>query len=1755
MATMSQESKEKKAKVIELARKKTYSIKDSEAHGETQSLLEADEEFVKEEETPTDYRTIAKKVDAFADGSYTPEDLKEIVDNQTKLDELDAQVPVGTTIRIKTAFGESILHKSSKKESTYQISRFDTKGEAIGDSEYTDYQKAVKDLRHEQGSAVKAVDTLLPIIEKSKTEPETKTPPTKELFDTSSMFTLSGSQPVEQKSMKVPEKKGERLLDVPKQTTDELKDRLSGEKAKRAFEEGKKTEDGKDVANLKVTPLPKDSPLSPKDSQALVSDILSILADGSSINFVGKIDPNRPDIQKALTQWKQGNPGASFVIEGMHRKVIVDGNTMASIIEVSMGSSDIGQTAWHEAWHSIDEIFLTANEKKILAEKLTPNIEKQADIFAKYAANQKHLLPKSAKPIFERIREFFEKVGNYLKDRGFTSAEDVFNRALRGELKERAQRWAGEGQTAFQISVKHGSPFVFERFTTDKIGSGEGAQMFGWGLYFTDKEDVAKHYAEKLSKMRDGGTVWMIGDKIVRKEEAKFINVLNSLANGGSKENIISIMEKQVKSLEKRLASLNMDDPMDVLVNPQNEIEYYKDAIKYAQAIDQPVSWGKEETKRTLYNVTLHKGKDPSEYHYMDWEKSIGKDVAKVIENAVGKEYLERKFFTNQNQVQEFNGATAYNFLEDYLAEGNELPDVTVEDYNYPKAVSLFLLRSGIDGIKYPAGTMSVGKTDAFNYVVFDENAVTIEDRVSFKIKVAPFIKNLISSNSKKAVNPETSFQDGKEDFKRQFKEVLGKDYSNWKAHFYLPFFKGHGPNAEPMWKRAFDNTEAGREKRSDLNTHYVRKMHDFFDMPKEKVRNIEKVLSEGDAVLAQKVRDLTSEAITAKNGGNLELYQQLMGQAQAIKTLNRYSDEDLANGITLRNGEFIKLTPQEINTYKEVRTAFDEMHRDQFKHQIEMVFGKYKDKPWYSSMLDLFEDRPDSPEFTPEKRDTLKALNKLALGKIRGKKAETIAKNRAVLMDVLKNHISGVSGITNQVELSNAASSMLKAYQTEKVLMNAVKKARNRIGQQVAYFPRVREKGNVYLNIFKSETKTDKNGDEKVFKTMIHSQVVKNANEARELWAQYKSNPDHKNESLSYELGAVNKETDSTYVGVNDMNLQRVIDNAIERIRSTRNLNSGPILDSLKLSMVEAVANEMKSRGFGKSSITRRLNLIEGYKKTDLQKVALDYITGMTGMMTKQETAMNFHDILKDIPRDKPKLYNDIGKYAQDMLRNQNSLDRASGKARGVTFIYYLGGNLKSALVQLTQNHVTGIPKLAEKMREWGVKGFAEAKYHKAMADAARVKVDKDTGTVTGKSINKWEARLLTEFLHRGNTADQYMQYITGRMQNELGQKFGAVMNVLSKPFGKMETFNRESASLAMFRMAWEHYTETVPDLEERYAKAYEETKEYVNFTHFAYGKENLPRIATGGDIASVSARTLLTFRSFNHNYIQSIFGSKDWKTMAHSLAYVAIFGGMMGLPFVKDLFDLLEKLTGKSYTKSAREVMRKYGGKTLETFGMQGLPALAGANISGSMAMGIPLVGETPTDTVTGVMGGMYEKAKKGIQFAGKGEWYKSAESFLPEMVANPMKAMRMSDIGKEYLGTPGFATTSSGKPIFDENGKPLKMSTGDVIAKSMGINPSGYSMKNEAQRSASNIEEYFSDWETSIYETYRAGRINHDSKAISKALRQIREYNQAIVDKEAMGLIPRIKMSNVVKASKMEMTKKQKREALYKRNYLAS
>lgn len=49
------------------------------------------------------------------------------------------------------------------------------------------------------------------------------------------------------------------------------------------------------------------------------------------------------------------------------------------------------------------------------------------------------------------------------------------------------------------FEVWHGSPHVFEKFDEGKIGTGEGAQSYGYGLYLAENEKVAQDYSKRLA--------------------------------------------------------------------------------------------------------------------------------------------------------------------------------------------------------------------------------------------------------------------------------------------------------------------------------------------------------------------------------------------------------------------------------------------------------------------------------------------------------------------------------------------------------------------------------------------------------------------------------------------------------------------------------------------------------------------------------------------------------------------------------------------------------------------------------------------------------------------------------------------------------------------------------------------------------------------------------------------------------------------------------------------------------------------------------------------------------------------------------------------------------------------------------------------------------------------------------------------------------------------------------------------------------
>lgn len=67
-----------------------------------------------------------------------------------------------------------------------------------------------------------------------------------------------------------------------------------------------------------------------------------------------------------------------------------------------------------------------------------------------------------------------------------------------GKVARGAQDAAKAAEEAQGIIAYHGSPHSFDKFDLSKIGTGEGAQAYGHGLYFAESEPVAKSYRDAL---------------------------------------------------------------------------------------------------------------------------------------------------------------------------------------------------------------------------------------------------------------------------------------------------------------------------------------------------------------------------------------------------------------------------------------------------------------------------------------------------------------------------------------------------------------------------------------------------------------------------------------------------------------------------------------------------------------------------------------------------------------------------------------------------------------------------------------------------------------------------------------------------------------------------------------------------------------------------------------------------------------------------------------------------------------------------------------------------------------------------------------------------------------------------------------------------------------------------------------------------------------------------------------------------------
>ena len=89
---------------------------------------------------------------------------------------------------------------------------------------------------------------------------------------------------------------------------------------------------------------------------------------------------------------------------------------------------------------------------------------------------------------------------NHLKpDRGKSLKDRIWPEPSIGEGVEYAANILGVPGLR-GIRAYHGSPHKFDKFDSSRIGTGEGAQAYGHGLYFAENEGVARGYRDALTQ-------------------------------------------------------------------------------------------------------------------------------------------------------------------------------------------------------------------------------------------------------------------------------------------------------------------------------------------------------------------------------------------------------------------------------------------------------------------------------------------------------------------------------------------------------------------------------------------------------------------------------------------------------------------------------------------------------------------------------------------------------------------------------------------------------------------------------------------------------------------------------------------------------------------------------------------------------------------------------------------------------------------------------------------------------------------------------------------------------------------------------------------------------------------------------------------------------------------------------------------------------------------------------------------------------
>lgn len=325
--------------------------------------------------------------------------------------------------------------------------------------------------------------------------------------------------------------------------------------------------------------------------------------------------------------------------------------------------------------------------------------------------------------------------------------------------------------TKFSIKTYHGSQASFEHFDHSFMGSGEGAQAYGWGTYVSEVEGIAKAYAKQNAAKHGMPREYKIAQTRLNHAKFEYDKVQRRYDNSKAyidslKEDLQNYRESIARRKEKveYFAQNNMPETVDKLLKQikrtedtikvtendinmrTNDLEGWKPKLeevkkKYEEEQKKFDAIPKPQIERNLYSVDIP---DDTGENYIGWDEKMTprmRDIRKEILEDNGYKLVDsdevRDYFEDRDGKE-------YELFKEQYKTGGTFYEELAQLLHSQKLASLALKEYGFDGVKVIAQRNSGGnKEGKMNYVIFDENNAQITSHAKFSLKdIKPVGKN-----------------------------------------------------------------------------------------------------------------------------------------------------------------------------------------------------------------------------------------------------------------------------------------------------------------------------------------------------------------------------------------------------------------------------------------------------------------------------------------------------------------------------------------------------------------------------------------------------------------------------------------------------------------------------------------------------------------------------------------------------------------------------------------------------------------------------------------------------------------------------------------------------------------------------------------------------------------------------------------------------------------------------------------------------